>query len=68
VVLCSNHQEWRTHAEIIAKRGRPMLVVGPSASDLQFLKVLATANQLSEHIDGNGERYYLWRMDAPLNA
>jgi hypothetical protein len=68
VVLCSSNEEWRTHAEVIAKRGRPMLLVTPTAADMEFLEGLAQAHSLSKYIDPSGERLYFWRPDATLNA
>ena len=68
VVLCSASQEWRTQAELIAQRGRPMLLIGPCDSDVQFLEALAAQYGLAEHADRERGRYLFWRVDAPLNT
>jgi hypothetical protein len=67
VVLCSGTQEWRTQAELIAKRGRPMLLIGPCDSDLHFLQELAVKYGLTEHADRARGRYLFWRVDAAVN-
>lgn len=67
VVVCSANQEWRTQAEIVAQRGRPMLMVGPCHDDLEFLEQLAEKYGLSEHADRARGRYLFWKPDAPLN-
>jgi|1185.fasta_scaffold369313_1 hypothetical protein len=67
VVLCSARQEWRTQAELIAQRGRPMLLVGPSDGDLRFLEELAAKYGLTEHADREKGRYVFWRSAAPPN-
>lgn len=68
VVLCSGTQEWRTQAELIAQRGRPMLLVGPCDSDLHFLEELAKQYGLSEHADRIRGRYLFWKQSAGLNG
>lgn len=68
VVLCSSTQEWRTQAELIAQRGRPMLLVGPCDGDLQFLEKLAVKYGLSEHADRERGRYLFWKPAAPINT
>jgi hypothetical protein len=68
VILCSTAQEWRTQAELIAQRGRPMLLVGPCDSDRLFLEQLAEKYELSEHADRVRNRYLFWRPDTPLNS
>lgn len=68
VVLCSKNQEWRAHAEIIAKRGRPMLVLGPCDADLKFVEQLAKEYGLSEHVDHEHQHYYFWRPGAPTKS
>jgi hypothetical protein len=65
VILCSARQEWRTQAELIAQKGRPMLLVGPCDADLQFLEDLAARYGLTEHADREKGRYLFWRMDKP---
>jgi hypothetical protein len=67
VVLCSPRQEWRTQAELIAQRGRPMLLVGPCDGDLRFLEELAKKYGLTEHSDRERGRYLFWRVAAPTN-
>jgi hypothetical protein len=67
VVLCSVTQEWRTQAELIAQRGRPMLLVGPCDGDLQFLEQLAAKYGLAEHADRERGRYLFWRPATPAN-
>ena len=64
VVLCSVKQEWRTQAELIAQRGRPMLLVGPCDSDLHFLEELAAKYGLTEHADREKGRYLFWRAEG----
>jgi hypothetical protein len=68
VVLCSSTQEWRTQAELIAQRGRPMLLVGPCHDDLHFLEQLAVQYGLFEHADRARERYLFWKPDASMNS
>lgn len=68
VVLCSMKQEWRTQAEIIAQRGRPMLLIGPCDSDLHFLEQLARKYGLTEHADRERGRFLFWRMETPPNS
>ena len=68
VVLCSSTQEWRTQAELIAQRGRPMLLIGPCDGDLEFLEQLAAKYGLSEHADRERSRYLFWKPAATLNA
>ena len=67
VVLCSMKQEWRTQAELIAQRGRPMLLIGPCDSDLHFLEQLARKYGLAEHADRERGRFLFWRREAPAN-
>ena len=67
VVLCSTNQEWRTQAELIAQRGRPMLMVGPCDADLHFLEQLAAKYGLAEHVDREKKRYLFWKPDAAMN-
>lgn len=64
VVLCSGKQEWRTHAELIAQRGRPMLLIGPCDSDVHFLEQLAAQYGLTEHADRERGRYLFWRSES----
>jgi hypothetical protein len=68
VVLCSTNQEWRTQAELIAQRGRPMLMIGPCDSDLHFLEELAAKYGLIEHADHERRRYLFWKVNAATNA
>jgi hypothetical protein len=67
VVLCSGKQEWRTQAELIAQRGRPMLLIGPCDTDVHFLEQLAAKYGLSEHADRTRGRYLFWKPNAPVN-
>ena len=67
VVLCSTNQEWRTQAELIAQRGRPMLMVGPCDEDIHFLEQLAAKYGLTEHADRERRRYLFWKADATAN-
>jgi hypothetical protein len=67
VVLCSVNQEWRTQAELIAQRGRPMLLVGPCDGDVEFLEELALKYGLEEYADRERGRYLFWKPAAPLN-
>jgi hypothetical protein len=68
VVLCSANQEWRTQAELIAQRGRPMLMVGPCDSDIAFLEELARKYGLTEQADREKGRYLFWKPDAGMNT
>ena len=68
VVLCSANQEWRTQAELIAQRGRPMLLVGPCDGDVQFLEELAKKYGLEEKADRERGRYLFWKPEAGMNA
>lgn len=68
VVLCSANQEWRTQAELIAQKGRPMLMVGPCDADIAFLEELARKYGLTEQADRERGRYLFWKPDAGLNA
>lgn len=67
VVLCSANQEWRTQAELIAQRGRPMLMVGPCDADLAFLEELARKYGLTEDADRERGRYLFWKPTATMN-
>jgi hypothetical protein len=68
VVLCSPNQEWRTQAELIAQRGRPMLLVGPCHGDLEFLEELARKYGLTEEADRERGRYLFWKPAAEMNV
>jgi hypothetical protein len=67
VILCSANQEWKTQAELIAQRGRPMLLVGPCDSDRLFLEGLAVKYGLTEDADRVRSRYLFWRPDTAVN-
>ena len=68
VVLCSTTQEWRRQAELVAQRGKPMLLIGPCDSDVRFLEELAAKYGLSEHADRARRRYLFWKSDTPTSA
>lgn len=67
VVVCSVNQEWRMQTELIAQKGRPMLLVGPCDGDVEFLEELARKYGLAEQADRERGRYLFWKPAALLD-
>ena len=59
-MICSPNQEWRTQAELVAARGRPMLLIGSCDDDANFVQTLVERYSLTARMDRTGRRYLIW--------
>lgn len=62
VVLCSRKLEWKAHAELIAKHGRPMLLVG-AHEDREFIDRLKLKFQMLCEVQQSDGMILLWNPE-----
>lgn len=58
VVLCSDAMDWKAQAEMLASRGKTMLLIG--ACDDEFVATLRAKHNLSCHIHDSDNKMLLW--------